>query len=1355
MAVDIKVAPDEKLELVQTYITDTNSNSDYFNISELPDTFSGGKNAFLIAGTDKLLANTEIKIQIRDANDNLCYIEYANGSIPVYDPTDLTKILSYGDYYEGNSKVVAVYVYPNVTAFGPATITILGQLKDVPQEWNGLYSVKWTKQININPALANTTRVRFYKRPKVSITEILQPLYSFDITGSKVASLVTQSFASIKVNQLETFAGDVARVKVYRTSEGDISDYELIQDISIESKNLLTTYELSSSVVGNAGLFTNDSLSKLWNTSSLDAQLTSSVSIGIDNGLRLKGNGTLIYTSSLNLLSSNEYELQLDSFFTGSTANKLGIYVSYITQSTLAQTYTSTTPIAILNGITPTKNFGTQTFPFKVPFDYPTASLYLSQESGTTEWHVGNISLNLSQDTAFSPNEISFVTSMPTVLGNETFNFKFEFYDINNNYVPVAVTQSVLFNGGNNNIGGTLILISGSVLELSQSVAVTISDVTASVSQSFFTSSFYSASLQSSSLYISSSISKSLYTSSVSQSGYINLVSGSLNDSIVVVSGSTYTLSQSFVSASASFNSRISESVYTTSYQVYSASAFLDKFIFTDENGKLNKTPTTGSENGLFLGSTYLGYYSGSSWKTYMDNQGDFYLTGSNDNFLAWSGQLGTLQVQGVINIQGGNAATTSSVATAAANAVTSGSNSATAVSNSLAPNIFTNANGLINRPPAVLVGSPAGLYLSPSYLGYYTGSNWNTYMGNDGKFFLTGSATNYLKWDGSTLNIQGAINITGGGNAATQDYAGSTASGSLTTATTRLNASSSVLQGNLNTSASALQSNITGVDDKVFTNALGRITKTPSLGSTAGLYLGSANLGYYNGTAWKTYMDNTGLFYLTGSAGGNALLWDGSTLTIKGNLSVGSTVPNSVVSGLGSLALQSSVSTAQVTGLGALATRDNITLSYVTNAGSLAALSSISAAQIDASAVTNAKLATDAVTEGKLAADAVTSGKISANAVVADKIAANAIVADKIAAGAITAAKISAGAIEADKIAAGAITAAKISAGAIEADKIAAGAVTAAKISVADLSALNATIGGWTISTPLLRSTDSITRMDSTNKEFAVMDSDNLNYYRVRIGDAHPTKEFPAGGGFIGTTQLKPFTEIVPSGIRQTAGSSPIDGQILYNVMTSFSSSSGIGNYLGMYGQFTGPTTSPGLYISLTNPSGTSSTNAAIYSGGGAYLRSVTNINQGYALITEGNTYLNLSSGLLYFGSIVNDSANTSGIRIKADGRITRDSSSIRYKKNIKNITDIEANRILNLNVVTYNEKIQKDNDVRMTGIVAEEVDTLGYKDFVAYNEKNQPDNLNYQQIFTSMLYVVQQLEKRITELETQLKNK
>lgn len=905
MAVDIKVAPDEKLELVQTYVTDTNLNSDYFNISELPDTFSGGKNAFLLAGSDKLLANTEIKIQIRDANGNLCYIEYSNGS---------------PEYYEGNSKVVAVYVYPSITAFGPATITILGQLKDVPQEWNGLYSVKWTKQININPALVNTTRVRFYKRPQVSIKEIIEPLYTI-VSGSKTPSLIQGSFASIKVNQLETFAGDVKRIKVYRTAQGDISDYDLIQDILVESKNLLTTYELSGSVVGNGGLFTNDSLSKLWITSSLNAQLTSSK---VDNGLQLIGSGSLTYSSSLNLLSSNTYELQLDSFFTGSTANKLGIYVSYPTQSILGQPYTSITPIGLLNGTTPTKNFGTQTFPFNVPFDYPTASLYLSQESGITEWHVGNISLNVSQDTAFSPNEISFVTSMPTVLTNETFNFKFEFYDVNNNYVPVAVTQSAVFVGGTNfNTlqSGSLFIsssTSASLAALSQSVSGTIS----------ITSQSVSSSIAATSASLSSSISKSASETSASSANFIILVSGSLSSSINVVSGSVYVLSASVSTSLGNLSSSLlnfsSSQASQSLYQVYSASAFLDKFIYTDENGKLN-TPPTASGNGLFLGSTYLGFYSQSAWRTYMDDQGDFALAGANPNagFLAWSSKLQRLQVQGDINIQGGNAATTSSVTTAVNNGTAS-------LSSSLAPNIFTSTTGLINRPPVVLVGSTSGLYLGSSFLGYYDGSDWKTYMANNGNFYLSGPGSNSLTWASGVLTINGTINITGG-NAATQTYASGTAYTQATTAqsnaistasgsaysmattsanTAYSNASASAFL-NANTAyvnAKTIADNIANgsysggtlisgqsVISPIIAGADGYFSNTIKVGNASALTISGAGKAIFSGVGnWYNadtgfYINDGGYFSLSNklnfNAGNNTLTVNGNITSISGNI--------------------------------------------------------------------------------------------------------------------------------------------------------------------------------------------------------------------------------------------------------------------------------------------------------------------------------------------------------------------------------------------------------------------------------------------------------------------------------------
>jgi hypothetical protein len=140
----------------------------------------------------------------------------------------------------------------------------------------------------------------------------------------------------------------------------------------------------------------------------------------------------------LDIKSTNTYELNLDAFYSASTASNLGIYL--VSGSTSSS-------IATLTGTAPTKNLLDTIIPFKITKDYPSASLYFSQSRG--EWHLGNISLKLSQDTAFSPDEISFVTTMPTDINNQTYNFKFEFYDVNNNYVPVAVTQSAVFTGGN------------------------------------------------------------------------------------------------------------------------------------------------------------------------------------------------------------------------------------------------------------------------------------------------------------------------------------------------------------------------------------------------------------------------------------------------------------------------------------------------------------------------------------------------------------------------------------------------------------------------------------------------------------------------------------------------------------------------------------------------------------------------------------------------------------------------------------------------------------------------------------------------------------------------------------------
>jgi hypothetical protein len=439
MAVIKKTLFSKNLTNYSVLVNDTDVNSKYFKVTSLPDTFTGGKNAFLIAGSEYLVPDTKIQIELRDASGNIMYHEPGEGLIS----SSVNGQSFIAEYYEGVSKVVSVYVYPD-TAFGPCTLTILGELSSyesdggitsiVPLDWENKYNVKWQRQINVDPSLANTTKIRFYQRPQATITEILNPIYTI-VSGSKVASAVTQSFADIKLSKLETFAGDVKRIKVFRTSEGDISDYDLIQDILVESKELLTSYGLTGSVVGNTGTFTSETLKNYWNSGSLNAVLNSE---RIAAGIRLTGNGNFTYTSSLDIKSANTYELNLDAFYSSSTASNLEIYL---------KSGSASSSIGKLYGIAPTKNLSDTVIPFKTDKDYISASLYFSQSQG--DWHLGNISLKLSQDTAFSPDEISFVTTMPTAINNQTYNFKFEFYDVNNNYVPVAVTQSATFTGGN------------------------------------------------------------------------------------------------------------------------------------------------------------------------------------------------------------------------------------------------------------------------------------------------------------------------------------------------------------------------------------------------------------------------------------------------------------------------------------------------------------------------------------------------------------------------------------------------------------------------------------------------------------------------------------------------------------------------------------------------------------------------------------------------------------------------------------------------------------------------------------------------------------------------------------------
>ena len=141
MAIIKSFSPLQNLSEYNTFINDLNSNSTYFRITEFSETFTGGKNGFLIEGSECLKESTEIKIEILDVEGNPVYFEPGDG-IP--------------EYYEGTSKLISVHVYDD-TPVGIGKITILGELKDyfdadnnkieIPDDWKNVYNVKWEKNL--------------------------------------------------------------------------------------------------------------------------------------------------------------------------------------------------------------------------------------------------------------------------------------------------------------------------------------------------------------------------------------------------------------------------------------------------------------------------------------------------------------------------------------------------------------------------------------------------------------------------------------------------------------------------------------------------------------------------------------------------------------------------------------------------------------------------------------------------------------------------------------------------------------------------------------------------------------------------------------------------------------------------------------------------------------------------------------------------------------------------------------------------------------------------------------------------------------------------------------------------------
>jgi hypothetical protein len=541
-----KTSPLLNLQNFQVFLNDTIGSSNYFRISELADTFTSGKNGFLIEGSPYLKGDTEIKIEVLDVEGNPLFVQAGEG-IP--------------EYYEGLSKLITAHVYQD-TPIGIGKITILGELRSyvdengfeqpVPADWEGIYNVKWERNVKINKNIPNETRVRFVKRPEIEIEELDESFYAKTLvstaqssstvrgyaltpsegtfvrgyrgairyyieneggdfkdgattisvagtgiqdadvleylnqntvvvrvpyTGSEgtiqsftnapytlnyqyftnpTESPILGSFGRFSVSNLATFVGDVERLKVFKKSRASNLDYATIQDTRVDSSEILTN--VISGSIERVGFFTGSYLDGTnWNTywTTASSANTSLDSSKIYKAVKFKNNTiSSNLGNDLRLYSGSEYTLEYYTLYDSASSNandSLSVYLtSTLRSGSGIANYYLTQSLENLTGSNEFRNSVKRSVNF-IPYKTDDWTLNFKSTTSTTNayWQVGSVSLKSSNELGYSPDSFNFIIPIDRQLEQETFDFKFEFFDINNNYVPIDVFATKQFVSGN------------------------------------------------------------------------------------------------------------------------------------------------------------------------------------------------------------------------------------------------------------------------------------------------------------------------------------------------------------------------------------------------------------------------------------------------------------------------------------------------------------------------------------------------------------------------------------------------------------------------------------------------------------------------------------------------------------------------------------------------------------------------------------------------------------------------------------------------------------------------------------------------------------------------------------------
>jgi hypothetical protein len=130
-----------------------------------------------------------------------------------------------------------------------------------------------------------------------------------------------------------------------------------------------------------------------------------------------------------------------------------------------------------------------------------------------------------------------------------------------------------------------------------------------------------------------------------------------------------------------------------------------------------------------------------------------------------------------------------------------------------------------------------------------------------------------------------------------------------------------------------------------------------------------------------------------------------------------------------------------------------------------------------------------------------------------------------------------------------------------------------------------------------------------------------------------------------------------------------------------------------------------------------------------------------------DGAVYMGLDGSSPY--NLTNGAA--ANAVLLSDGYLYRSTSSLRYKRDIEDLTHGLV-KVLELRPVTYKGISPSDGENVYSGFIAEEVHAAGLTEFVQYDNEGQPDALHYGNMVALMAKAIQELKAELDTVKAEL---